>query len=32
LYEILVEIESCNIRRKVVNKDVDEGVGHPVWV
>jgi hypothetical protein len=32
LYEVLVEIESCNIRRKVVNEDVDEGVCAPVEV
>jgi hypothetical protein len=32
LYEVFVEIESCNIPRKVVNEDVDEGVGPPISV
>ena len=32
LYEVLVEIESGDIRRKVVNEDVDEGVRPPIWM
>lgn len=30
LYEVLVEIERSDVRGKVVNEDIDEGVAPPV--
>ena len=31
-YEVLVEIESSDIRRKALNEDIYESVGPPIWM